>query len=85
MTPGPGGCFILSPSHIADTGPAKSAKGGNGWGMSLLKYLVPNKKNQAHLPDDKEPTVRRFSVAVLVNCMHVILYRLFMTKKRKSG
>lgn len=25
--------------------------------MGLLKYFVPKKKNQAHLPDDKNPSV----------------------------
>lgn len=31
-------------------------KSGGGWG-TWLKSFVPNKKNQAHLPDDKNPTV----------------------------
>lgn len=32
-------------------------KSGGGWLPWMLKPFVPNKKNQAHLPDDKNPTV----------------------------
>jgi hypothetical protein len=33
------------------------AKAGSGWGFNLIKYILPKKKNEAHLPDDKKPTV----------------------------
>ena len=48
----------LSCSDAAGSNKGKSEKksGGGGWG-TWFKSFVPNKKNQAHLPDDKNPTV----------------------------
>ena len=36
---------------------AKPAKAGKGWARGFLSYFVPKKDNEAHLPDDKNPSV----------------------------
>ena len=35
----------------------RQGKAGGGWGFSFIKYILPKKKNEAHLPDDKKPSV----------------------------
>jgi len=40
--------------------PAKSG-GGSGW--NILGWIMPKKKNQVHLPDDKKPSVRLLTTA----------------------
>ena len=35
----------------------KKESGGGGWGFNILKYIIPKRKNQAHLPDDKKKSV----------------------------
>jgi hypothetical protein len=49
-------CLSCSDSGTKSDEKPKAA-GRGGWG-TWLKSFVPNKKNQAHLPDDKNPTVR---------------------------
>ena len=35
----------------------QQGKSGGGWGLGILNYILPKKKNEAHLPDDKNPMV----------------------------
>ena len=52
---------------------AQAKSSGGGWGFGgFLKRMLPKMKNQAHLPDDKNPTVskhvRSFSLIVCGPC-----------------
>ena len=35
----------------------RQGKAGSGWGFNLIKYILPKKKNEAHLPRDDKPAV----------------------------
>ena len=44
--------------NAAKTASKDAAKqSGSGWGFNLMKYIMPKKKNEAHLPDDSKPSV----------------------------
>ncbi len=46
-------CTASKKSAKEEKQPAKA--GGGGWGF--LGWIMPKKKNQVHLPDDKKPSV----------------------------
>lgn len=37
----------------------EARQAGSGWGFNLMKYIIPKRKNEAHLPDDSKPSVRQ--------------------------
>ena len=37
-------------------------RAGGGWGFSFIKYILPKKKNEAHLPDNKKPSVSLYHI-----------------------
>ena len=58
--------YVRTHMYMVHVGDGKSGKGdqqqrqgkaGSGWGFNLIKYILPKKKNEAHLPRDDKPSV----------------------------
>ena len=62
LGPGTVSCSVICPCVGQKSGKGsqqqgKTGGGGGGWGFNIMKYILPKKKKEAHLPDDKkEPT-----------------------------